>query len=79
MGFLTKPKGGQITPQVFGVAQPPLNLIGVAEHLQTLGGCSATPKGGSKTLFYIYIEIYSYVQNLTRNYVLTCKILCVAR
>jgi hypothetical protein len=47
MGVLAKLKGGQITLQVFEVAQPPLNLIGVAEHLQTLGGCSASSRGGS--------------------------------
>jgi len=63
MGFLTRPRGDQITPQVFGGVQPPLYLTGVAEHLQTLGGCSTPPKGGSKILFYIYIEIYSYMQN----------------
>jgi hypothetical protein len=45
-------------PQVFGVAQPPLNLTGMTEHLQTLGGCSASPRGGSKTTLSIFLFYY---------------------
>jgi hypothetical protein len=47
MRVLARPRGGQITPQVFEVAQPPLNLTGMAEHLQTLGDSSASSRGGS--------------------------------
>jgi hypothetical protein len=59
--ILARSKGGQITPQVFGVAQPPLNLTGVAEHLRTLGGFSTSPRVVRKPPSYFSFMFFCFL------------------